>query len=63
INALKSEYKSFTPKRLADQIDGNINAQAFNLSAYVIKELQNRNHASTTKNENTFTNNLFIVRA
>ncbi|MCL2386322.1 MAG: RNA polymerase sigma factor, partial [Defluviitaleaceae bacterium] len=40
INALKSEYKSFTPKRLADQIDGNINAQAFNLSAYVIKELQ-----------------------
>lgn len=62
IAALKSAYKSFTPKRLVDQIEGNINGQSFNLAAYVIKQLQKQGLASVANADEVFTNNLFLVR-
>ncbi|MCL2500709.1 MAG: RNA polymerase sigma factor [Defluviitaleaceae bacterium] len=62
ITSLKTAYKSFTPKRLVDQIDGNINGQSFNLSAYVIKQLQKQGIASVANENDVFTNNLFLVR-
>ena len=64
INALHAAYKNFTPKRLHDQIEGNVNAQSFNLSAYILKELQKRGLASVANPSpgEIFTNNVFMVR-
>lgn len=62
IDALKATYKSFTPKRLSEQIIGNVNSQSFNLNAYVIKELQKRGLASVADKSKIFTNNLLMVR-
>ena len=63
IAALKSAYKSFTPKRLFDQIEGNIHAQSLNLSAYIILKLQELGAASIANNSEIFTHNLLLVRS
>lgn len=62
VGALQKAYKQFTPKRLVDQIEGNINYQAFNLYPRVIKELQNRELASMANSSEIFIHNLFLVR-
>jgi len=62
VDVLRKAYKTFTPKRLVDQIDGNINYHAFNLYPHVIKELQNRGFAAAASDSEIFTYNLFLVR-
>jgi len=62
IITLRSTYKSVIPKRLHDQIEGNVNAHSFNLSAYVINHLQKQEKAKIAKTDEVFTNNLFLVR-
>jgi len=59
---LKTICKTFTPKRLADQIDGNVAPQSFDLSAYVIKELQNQGLADIANGDEIFAKGVFMVR-
>lgn len=62
INALYREYKSYTPKRLADQIGGNVDSFSFNATAFIIKELNERNIIDRPKKDEVFTKNLMLIR-
>jgi RNA polymerase sigma factor (sigma-70 family) len=55
-------YKQFTPKRLADQIGGNVDGYSHNLSVFVIKQLQARGLAALPQNGAVFSKNLLLVR-
>jgi hypothetical protein len=60
--SLLKEFESFTPKRLKDQILGNIDSYSFNAAAFVIKELQKLGKISTPQPNEVFTANLFYVK-
>ena len=62
VNVLTTGYKSTTPKRLHDQIPGNVDGKSFDLSAYVIKTLQNQGLASVPEADTVFADNLLLVR-
>ena len=62
VAALKAIYKSFTPKRLANQIDGNVAPKSFDLAAHVIKMLQERGLADVWDGDGVFTKGVFMVR-
>jgi hypothetical protein len=59
---LLSAYRQFAPKRLADQIGGNVDSYSFNLSAFVVKELLQRGAVVVPDSEKVFTKNLLLVR-
>jgi RNA polymerase sigma factor, sigma-70 family len=62
IDALFSAYRSFTPRRLEEQIGGNVDGYSFNLSAFVLKELRNRGAADQPREGKTFMKNLLLIR-
>ena len=60
--SLLKEYRSFTPKRLIDQIIGNIDGYSFNAVAFVIKELQKLGKIPSPQPKEIFTANLIYVK-
>lgn len=62
IASLFQAYRMVAPKRLADQIGGNVDGCAFNLSAFVLKELRARELLEVPQAEGVFTGNLLLVR-
>ena len=59
---LLKEFESFTPKRLRDQILGNVDSYSFNAIAFVIKELQKADKIMTLQPDDVLTANLFYVK-
>ncbi|MDF2542283.1 MAG: polymerase sigma factor, sigma-70 family [Herbinix sp.] len=59
--SLLQEFHSFTPKRLRDQILGNVDSYSFNATALVIKELQNTGKIMSSQLDEVFTANVFVV--
>ena len=62
MDSLFSAYKAYTPKRLADQIGGNVDGYSLHLSAFVLKELQNTGDADRAEEEPAFVKNLLLIR-
>lgn len=62
IDSLFRAYRAFTPKRLTGQIGGNVDSFSFNLSAFVLSELQARGFADRPGAEKVFTKNLLLIR-
>ena len=62
LDSLFTAYRKFTPKRLNDQIGGNVDSYSFNLSAFVLKELQYRELADLPQKDTAFTKNLLLIR-
>lgn len=62
IEALYGSYKSTTPKRLADQIGGNVDSSAYNIVALITKELTSRGLADKPEGDQPFTKNLLLVK-
>ena len=62
LQALYRAYKSFTPKRLADQIGGNVDGFALNANAYILKQLMERQVIERPEEDAVFTKNLLLVR-
>jgi len=62
IESLFRAYQACVPKRLADQIGGNVDGCSFNLSAYVLRELQERGLADVPEEACVFTKNLLLIR-
>lgn len=57
---LKKEYEAFTPKRLKNQINGNISSYSNNATAYIIKELQKSGIILTPEDSEIFTDNIAL---
>lgn len=62
LDSLFKAYQAFTPKRVSDQIGGNVDSYSFNLSAFVLKEMQNRRLVDMPEEGKVFTENLLLIR-
>ena len=62
IDSLFRAYQAGAPGRLADQIGGNVDGYSFNLSAFVLKDLQKRGLADMPEEVDIFTKNLLLIR-
>lgn len=60
--SLYNEFKSFTPKRLHEQIIGNVDSYSFNSVAFVIKELQTRGEINIPNPKKIFSENILFVK-
>jgi RNA polymerase sigma factor (sigma-70 family) len=61
MNKLVKEFKAFTPKRLNDQILGNVDSYSFNAGAFVTKELQKQGKMIIPITSDVFTANIFYI--
>lgn len=62
IESLFHVYRAFTPKRLANQIGGNVDSYSFNLSAFVLQDMRRRKRADVPEADKVFTKNLLLIR-
>ncbi len=60
--SLYKEYKAFTPKRLAEQIAGNVDSYSFNVAAFVMNELQVQGKIEVVNADTVMTYNMLLVK-
>ncbi|HBL83871.1 MAG: hypothetical protein A2Y17_00150 [Clostridiales bacterium GWF2_38_85] len=61
VATLYKQYKTFTPKRLHNQVNGNVQSYSFNVVAHVIKELQENGMLRTPSQDEPFVDNIFLT--